>query len=136
MESVSGRSPMARYWMHTGLLHVDGAKVSRSAGSFVTIRDALAAFDFRTVRYAFLSQHYRSAMELSMHALDQARLARRRVENFARKISAAETSAAQALADRTRAEFSGRLDDDFDTPGALAVLFDYIREAHMSTVAN
>jgi cysteinyl-tRNA synthetase len=55
MESVSGRSPMARYWMHTGLLHVDGAKVSRSAGSFVTIRDALAAFDFRTVRYAFLA---------------------------------------------------------------------------------
>jgi cysteinyl-tRNA synthetase len=40
---------MARYWMHTGLLHVDGAKVSRSSGSFVTVRDALAAFDFRTV---------------------------------------------------------------------------------------
>ena len=132
MESVSGRSPMARYWMHTGLLHVDGAKMSRSAGSFITIRDALAAFDFRTVRYAFLSQHYRSAMELSMHALDQARLARRRVENFARKISAAETHAAQALAGRTRAEFFGRLDDDFDTPGALAVLFDYIREQNRS----
>jgi cysteinyl-tRNA synthetase len=70
-------------------------------------------------------------MELSMHALDQARLARRRVENFARTISAAETSAAQALADRTRAEFFGRLDDDFDTPGALAVLFDYIREQNL-----
>jgi cysteinyl-tRNA synthetase len=70
-------------------------------------------------------------MELSMHALDQARLARRRVENFARTISAAETSAAQALADRTRAEFFSRLDDDFDTPGALAVLFDYIREQNL-----
>jgi cysteinyl-tRNA synthetase len=132
MESVSGRSPMARYWMHTGLLHVDGAKVSRSAGSFMTIREALVAFDFRTVRYAFLSQHYRSTMELNVHALDQARLARRRVENFARKISAAETPAAQALADRTRTRFFGRLDDDFDTPGALAVLFDYIREQNRS----
>ena len=67
-----------------------------------------------------------------MHALDQARLARWRVENFARKISAAETPAGQALADRTRAKFFGRLDDDFDTPGALAVLFDYIREQNRS----
>jgi cysteinyl-tRNA synthetase len=117
--------------MHTGAAR-RRRKNARSAGSFITIRDALAAFDFRTVRYAFLSQHYRSAMELSMHALDQARLARRRVENFARKISAAETPAAQALADRTRAEFFGRLDDDFDTPGALAVLFDYIREQNRS----
>jgi cysteinyl-tRNA synthetase len=125
-------APMARYWMHTGLLHVDGAKVSRSSGSFVAIRDMLAAFDFRTVHYAFLSQHHRSAMELSMRALDQACLAPRRVENFARKISAVESSAAQALAERTRAEFFGRLDDDFDTPGALAVLFDYVREQNRS----
>jgi cysteinyl-tRNA synthetase len=133
MESASGRSPMARYWMHTGLLHVDGAKVSRSSLSFLTVRDALGAFDFRTLRYAFLSQHYRSAIELRGNTLDQARLARRRVENFARMISATETSAARALVERTRAEFFGRLHDDFDTPGALAVLFDYIREQNRSS---
>jgi cysteinyl-tRNA synthetase len=132
MESVSGRSPMARYWMHTGLLHVDGAKVSRSLGSFITIRDALRDFDFRTIRFAFLSHHYRSSMELGMHGFNQARLARRRVENFAHKISVSETSAARALADRTRAEFFRRLDDDFDTPGAVAVLFEFIREQNRS----
>lgn len=135
MESVSGRSPMARYWMHTGLLHVDGAKMARSSGSVVTIRDALAAFDFRTLRYAFLSQHYRSAMELSRNTLDQARLARRRVENFARTIADTETSAARGLAELARTEFFGSLDDDFDTPGALAVLFGYIREHNRSNTA-
>jgi cysteinyl-tRNA synthetase len=82
-----------------------------------------------------LSPHYRSATELSRHALDQARQTRRRVENFARAISAAETSAARELAERTHTEFIGCLDDDFDTPGAFAVLFDYIREQNRSNTA-
>jgi cysteinyl-tRNA synthetase len=71
-------------------------------------------------------------MELGMPGFNQARLARRRVENFAHKISVSETSAARALADRTRAEFFRRLDDDFDTPGAVAVLFEFIREQNRS----
>ncbi|TXJ78835.1 cysteine--tRNA ligase [Streptomyces lavendulae] len=130
MEAASGIEPLARYWMHTGLLRVDGDKMSKSAGNFLTIRDALSRTDFRTLRYAFLSQHYRSSMELSDSTLEQARGARRRIENFARTIDSAHTDSPTnaALATDTWKEMRERLDDDFDTPGALAVLFQYIRE--------
>lgn len=134
MEAASGKVPLVRYWMHTGLLRVDGAKMGKSAGNFRTIRDLLSVVDFRTLRYAFLSHHYRSSMELSDTVIDNARNARRRVENFARSIdtSGSETAGSVTLAARARELFFQRLDDDFDTPGALAVLFDYIREQNKS----
>ncbi|MEV2203293.1 cysteine--tRNA ligase [Streptomyces fradiae] len=130
MEAASGIEPLARYWMHTGLLRVDGEKMSKSTGNFLTIRDALARTDFRTLRHAFLSQHYRSSMELNDSTLEQARGARRRIENFARTIDPAHTDSQANAARATDAwkEMRERLDDDFDTPGALAVLFQYIRE--------
>ncbi|MGY9066960.1 cysteine--tRNA ligase [Streptomyces sp. CAS3] len=130
MEAASGIEPLARYWMHTGLLRVDGDKMSKSAGNFLTIRDALSRTDFRTLRYAFLSQHYRSSMELNDSTLEQARGARRRIENFARTIDPARTDspANAARATDTWKGMRERLDDDFDTPGALAVLFQFIRE--------
>ena len=130
MESVSGRQPLARYWVHAGLLRVDGAKMAKSSDNFVTIRQALELTDFRTLRFAFLSQHYRSSMELNSVTLDNARNARRRVENFARLIDTGrpESEAAVALTKNARERIFGRLDDDLDTPGALAAFFDYIRE--------
>lgn len=54
MEAASGKEPLVRHWVHTGLLRVDGAKMSKSSGNFLTIRDALAMGDYRTLRYAFL----------------------------------------------------------------------------------
>lgn len=130
MEAASGKEPLVRYWMHTGLLRVEGAKMSKSIGNFWTIRDALARTDWRTLRYAFLSQHYRSAMELTEAALEHAKGARRRVENFARTIdaTATDTPAALALAKAAQERICERLDDDFDSPAALAALFDFIRE--------
>ncbi|MCF4122029.1 cysteine--tRNA ligase [Antribacter sp. KLBMP9083] len=134
MEAASGKEPLVRHWVHTGLLRVDGAKMSKSSGNFLTLHDALAMSDYRTLRYAFLSQHYRSSMELSTTVLEQARGARRRVENFARLIdrSAPETPAAVEAAEATWAAMIDRLDDDLDTPAALAALFGYIREQNRS----
>jgi cysteinyl-tRNA synthetase len=129
MESISGSAPLARYWLHTGLLNVADVKMSKSEGNFLTIRAALATAGFRTLRYAFLSQHYRSSMELTPAVLTNARNARRRVENFARSVT--ETTDSEAGRRRlrdAREAFFERLDDDFDTPAALAVLFDYIRQ--------
>jgi cysteinyl-tRNA synthetase len=130
MEAASGKEPLVRHWVHTGLLRVDGAKMSKSSGNFLTIRDALAMGDYQTLRYAFLSQHYRSSMELSATVLEQARGARRRVENLARQIdrSVEETAVAVDAAETTWATMIERLDDDLDTPAALAALFEYVRE--------
>lgn len=132
MEAASRREPLVRYWMHGGLLRVNGAKMAKSAGNFMTIRAALEITDFRTLRYAFLSQHYRSSMELNDVTIENARSARRRVENFARLIdlSRPETQASAALARKAHDAFFDRLDDDFDTPGALAAIFDFIRESN------
>jgi cysteinyl-tRNA synthetase len=134
MEAASGKEPLARHWVHTGLLRVDGAKMSKSSGNFLTVRDALAMGDYRTLRYAFLSQHYRSSMELSATALEQARSARRRVENLARQIdrSVEETTATVDAAEATWATIIERLDDDLDSPAALAALFEYVREQNRS----
>jgi cysteinyl-tRNA synthetase len=134
MEAASGKEPLVRHWVHTGLLRVDGAKMSKSSGNFLTVRDALAASDYRTLRYAFLSQHYRSSMELSATVLEQARSARRRVENFARQVDQSVDESPDALdaVDATWATIVERLDDDLDTPAALAALFEYIREQNRS----
>ncbi|WP_433272066.1 cysteine--tRNA ligase [Actinosynnema sp. CS-041913] len=129
-EAASGKVPLVRHWLHTGLLRVDGAKMAKSTGNFLTIRQALDLADFRTLRYAFLSQHYRSSMEFNDTTLGNARAARRRVENFARLVDPTHTEspAARALAERTRGLFFERLSNDLDTPGALAALFEHIRE--------
>ncbi|MCE7080459.1 cysteine--tRNA ligase [Streptomyces sp. ST2-7A] len=135
MESASGLAPLARYWMHTGLLRVNGSKMSKSLGNFTTIREALAHTDYRTLRYVFLSQHYRSSTDYTADALAQSLAARRRVENFARTIATTETMESSGRAADARKKFFARLDDDFDAPGALAVLFDYIRETNRGTTA-
>lgn len=133
MEAASGQTPLVRYWMHTGFLRVAGDKMAKSAGNFTTIRDALAKSHYRTLRYAFLSQHYRSPMELGDDTLEQAHGARRRVENFWRLIDAGhDDQATRDLTERAREQFYDRMDDDFDTPGAFRVLFDYIREHNRS----
>ncbi|MEV0950892.1 cysteine--tRNA ligase [Promicromonospora sp. NPDC050249] len=135
MEAASGKEPLVRHWVHTGLLRVDGAKMSKSSGNFLTVHDALAMGDYRTLRYAFLSQHYRSSMELSATVLEQARGARRRVENLARQIdrSIEEPTAAIDAAEATWATMIERLDDDLDTSAALAALFEYVREQNRSS---
>ena len=136
MESVSGLEPLARHWMHVGLLRIDGAKMAKSSGNSVTIRDALARSDFRTLRFAFLSQHYRSSIDLTDARLEEAGRARRRVENFARSVDrhGTETDASRTLAETARSGIFRRLDDDLDAPGALATLFDFIREQNRTGV--
>ncbi|GAA0208109.1 cysteine--tRNA ligase [Saccharothrix mutabilis subsp. mutabilis] len=129
-EAASGKVPLVRHWMHAGLLRVDGAKMAKSAGNFLTIRQALELADFRTLRYAFLSRHYRSSMEFNDVTLAHARAARRRVENFARLADPrhTESPAALELVARTRERFFEHLDDDLDTPAAVTVLFEWVRE--------
>lgn len=138
MEAASGKSPMVRYWMHAGLVRVSGAKMAKSANNFTTIRSALESMNFRTLRYIFLSQHYRSSVELSEAVIESALGARRRVESFFRSIdnSAKEDEKSLELLAAARKEFFERLDDDFDTPGALAALFEYIRKQNRMGTAG
>src|SRR3989344_1822508 len=65
MESISGKKPLVRYWMHTGFLKTNKAKMSKSLGNFSTIKDILKKYCPETIRYVFASTHYRKPLDFS-----------------------------------------------------------------------
>src|ERR687893_3008740 len=82
MESISGRAPLAKYWMHTGFLTLSKEKMSKSLGNFFTIRELLEHVDARVLRFFFLSHHYRSRVDYDPDLLEEAAASLRRIENF------------------------------------------------------
>jgi len=131
-EGASGQ-PFVRYWLHNGFLNVDNEKMSKSLGNFFTIRDVLARYDGETVRFFMLRTHYRSPFNFSDAHLDDARSALRRLYGALQAVPAGQGSGEPAAIDWTTgaaARFKAAMDDDFNTPAALAVLFDLANEAH------
>ena len=135
MESISGLSPLARYWMHTGFLTVDGKKMSKSLGNFVTIHDFLAKRSPETLRMLVASAHYRSPLDYSEKIAEQADEQLRRLREFAAKIlhveSESKNSEKQDVVGNKLKEaektFHKEMADDFNTPKALAVLMTLAR---------
>jgi len=122
---ASGK-PFVNYWLHNGFLNVDNEKMSKSLGNFFTIRDVLQRFDGETVRYFMLRTHYRSPFNFSDGNLEDARAALRRLYTSLEAVLDDEP-AADAVIDWSQgaaAEFKAAMDDDFNTPGAVAVLFE------------
>ncbi|MCH9799876.1 MAG: cysteine--tRNA ligase [Betaproteobacteria bacterium] len=117
---------MANYWMHNGFVRVDDEKMSKSLGNFFTIRTVLEQYDAEVVRFFILRAHYRSPLNYSNQHLDDAKAALTRLYTALRGIEITEQkvdwSHPQAL------RFKEALDDDFNTPEAMAVLFDLANE--------
>ncbi|MGC4365245.1 cysteine--tRNA ligase [Hydrogenophaga sp. R2] len=122
--------PLARFWMHNGFVRVDNEKMSKSLGNFFTIRDVLAKFDAETVRFFMLRAHYRSALNHSDAHLDDARAALKRLYTALQQVAPAPV--AIDWADPLAARFKAAMDEDFNTPEALAVLFDLASEVNRS----
>jgi cysteinyl-tRNA synthetase len=128
METISGLRPMVAYWLHTGLLTTSDSKMSKSLGNFVTIRDALATASARAIRFAFFSSHYRSPMELTDDTFSRAARALARLDRFVEGDGRDAGAGDPGRLHDKRTAINAALDDDFDTPRALAVLFDLVRE--------
>ncbi len=128
METISGLRPMVAHWLHTGLLTTSDAKMSNSLGNFVTIRDALATASARAIRFAFFSSHYRSPMKLTHGTFSRAARALDRLDRFVEGDGRNSGAGDPGRLHGTRAAINAALDDDLDTPRALAVLFDLVRE--------
>jgi cysteinyl-tRNA synthetase len=128
METISGLRPMVACWLHTGLLTTSDSKMSKSLGNFVTIRDALATASARAIRFAFFSSHYRSPMELTDDTFSRAARALARLDPFVEGDGRNSGAGDPGRLNDTRTAIDAALDDDFDTPRALAVLFDLVRE--------
>ena len=124
------------YWMHNGFVRVDDEKMSKSLGNFFTIREVLRKFDAEVVRFFILRAHYRSPLNYSDAHLEDARAALMRLYTALPEVEAAgggdaAGTAAPPRVDRASpygARFADAMDDDFNTPVAVAVLFDLAAE--------
>ncbi|MGH8428434.1 MAG: cysteine--tRNA ligase [Gammaproteobacteria bacterium] len=125
-EAATGEH-FANLWMHNGFVEVDAEKMAKSLGNFTTIRDLLARWPGETLRYFILSSHYRSPLSYTDGRIEEAHAALSRLYLALRGLDAkgeGNGSAPDTYAER----FHAAMSDDFNTPEALAVLFDLARE--------
>ncbi len=134
-ESYTGVKPFVKYWIHTGLLTVEGEKMSKSLGNFVTIREALKEYDPNVLRIFLLSRHYRSPIDFRWELLDQAKSSYERILNGYGNLMdmdiVEEASEREAIfleeVSRIRRRFFEAMMDDLNTAEALAQLFELVR---------
>ncbi len=127
-EGATGKK-YVNYWMHAGAIRVNKEKMSKSLGNFFTIRDVLERYPAEVVRYFLVSSHYRSQVDYSEESLKEAQSALSRLYTSLRDVDVAATSEAEpALAEEYRNRFQKAMNDDFNTPVALAVMFDLVKE--------
>ncbi len=126
-EGATGQ-PFARVWMHNGFVQVEEEKMSKSLGNFFTVREVLHRYEPEEVRYFILASHYRSPLHYSQENLEQARQAITRLYLALRDCP--DDGQCPTPEDEFEARFRAAMDDDFNTPEALAVLFDVAREVN------
>jgi len=132
-EAALGK-PFVRYWLHNGFLNVqseagkDPEKMSKSLGNFFTIRDVLKRYDGESLRFFMLRTHYRSPFNFSDANLDDARAALSRLYTTLQSVPPGD--GALDWSAKAPAAFRAAMNDDFNTPGALAVLFELAGEAN------
>jgi len=119
-------TPYVNYWVHTGMVQVDSEKMSKSLGNFFTLRDVLKQHDSETLRYFLMSAHYRSQLSYSEDNITQARSALERLYTALRDVNA--NIQVDMQSGDYLARFDKAMDDDFNTPEAMAVLFDVAKE--------
>ena len=122
-----------KYWMHNGFVRVDNEKMSKSLGNFFTVREVLDKFDPEVLRFFILRAHYRSPLNYSDKHLEDARLALSRMYTALKDFDPASQGSLtidwqHAFAHR----FKEAMDDDFNTPEAISVLFDIVSELNRS----
>ncbi|OGF55204.1 MAG: cysteine--tRNA ligase [Candidatus Fraserbacteria bacterium RBG_16_55_9] len=147
-EAATGK-PFVRYWVHNELLRIGGEKMSKSLSNFEYARDVIAKYGKEAVRYFYLSKHYRTPISFTHESMADAKRAVERVYHLLEEIeyelerrngngSALDKSTLTQhgkeflrLIDQTREEYLRHLDDDFNTAGALGVIFELIKEANV-----
>lgn len=127
-----GKAPFVRYWMHCAHLMVEGSKMAKSAGNFFTLRDLLAkGWTGREVRHALLTTHYRGSLNFTFDGLAAARTALGRLDAWRERLNETAGTELTAEAPAVATEgFFAALDDDLNISGALAVLFETLRESN------
>ncbi len=136
-EAATGK-PFVKYWIHNNLVTVNGQKMSKSLGNFTTLKDLFSRYDPLVIRFFILQSHYRSTLDFSEEALAGAKVGfeklvntyRNLVNESARAAKESRSEAAGIVLTGYRDRIREAMDDDFNTPQALAVLFDAAREVN------
>lgn len=146
-EAFSGRTPFVRYWLHNGLVNLNGEKMSKSLGNFLSVEDVLAKYPAALLRFFILSHHYRSPVDFASEHLEAARKGWQRLNTLVWELldlglspqwpgltslwSGEAELDPKGLGETTAKavrEFDEAMSDDFNTPRAIGVLFDVVRE--------
>ncbi len=128
-EAASGK-PFVKYWVHNGFLNVEGEKMSKSLGNFITVDDALAQYHPEVLKLFMLSTHYRSPIDFSMQNLSESE---RRVVYFNETIKVLKKIAGDTAPKRNEraaafiTEFKESMDDDFNSPKVMAAFFSFFK---------
>lgn len=131
----------ANYWIHSGMLQINAEKMSKSLGNFLLLRDVLKTTRADVLRMLMAQTHYRSPLDFSEERLKEAEAALDRIIGLERRLrwamdhaqdgdAALDASAIRAAIDGARADFTEAMDDDFNTAGALGVVFSYVAEVN------
>lgn len=125
----------ARYWMHNAFLNIDNRKMSKSAGNFFTVRQLAEQYGYEPIRYFMLSAQYRSPLNYTAELIEDCQKSLERLytcrDNLDFSLAHAGASGDGTLSEKAaaaREKFCAAMDDDLNTPAALAALFDLVRE--------
>ena len=130
-EAASGKT-YANLWMHNGLVQMGSEKMSKSLGNFFTVRDVIKRIHPEVLRYFIISSHYRSPLMYNEATLENAHAALTRLYTSLRGL----TPDMYAEDEKFSQRFHAAMDDDFNTPDALAVCFDVVREINKARDAG
>ena len=125
-EASTGETPFSRYWVHNGLLQLGEDKMSKSLGNLVSVEEALGKYTPDSIRLYFLSSHYRSPLSYTEEGCEAMERSTDRLRNVLRSGTDASGEAMDPAA--FREQFMEGMDDDLNTPKALAAMFDLARE--------
>ena len=134
-ETLTGKT-FANYWLHNGMITVDGTKMSKSLGNFFTVREVANVFDLEVLRFFLLSAHYRSPINYSYDAMEQTKAGldrlygvRDHMEQLLKgELEAASDAEFDATVEKEREEFMDAMDDDLNTARATGALFTLARD--------
>jgi cysteinyl-tRNA synthetase len=137
-QAVALGRPFARHWMHHGMVELGGEKMSKSLGNVVSLPELLDRADDRALRLLVLQSHYRSPMEVGEREVAQAEEALSRLDYLARRFSlpASPAESGEGVDEEAVARFVERMEDDLDTPAALALIFELVKEANSADDAG
>ena len=139
-EGATGET-FVRFWLHTRFLQVEGKKMSKSLGNFYTLKDLLEkGLDPMAIRYSLLSNHYRQSINFTFEGVEASAAAIKRLRDFVANMEQAtgegQNPEVATLVENAEKDFETALDDDLNIAGALAHLFDFVRDVNKLDVSK